>query len=57
MTIIEQNEILPELSSKIIDIKFTQIEDDPHQIELDSNIFHGVNFFARKAYEIKNQLT
>jgi len=40
-----RTEILPELTSEIIDLKFTWTENDPYRTKLDPNIFY-LNYFS-----------
>jgi len=40
MTRTERTEILPKLTSEIIDLKFNGTENDPYRTELDLNIFY-----------------
>jgi len=45
MTPTERTEILPELTPKIIDLKFVRTENDPYRIKLNPNIFF-LNHFS-----------
>ena len=45
----EQTKILPELTSELIDLKFTRIENDPYRTELDLNIFCLNHFVFKKS--------
>ena len=54
----DPNRILPELTSEMVDLTFTQIENDSYRAEFDPNIF-CLNYFSFQEKPIgpKNQLT
>ena len=48
LTRIIRIEILSELTLELIDLKFSQTENDPYRTELDPNIFYIINFLSKK---------